>query len=102
MHVQLRSEEHTSELQSHDNLVCRLLLEKKKGRGKGTSAADGHRCVGPDERSERAHRQARPQHAREALTRPPVMLSAGRRAFFLKEGAPPETSPLPLHELLPI
>src|SRR5260370_10695402 len=26
-----RSEEHTSELQSHLNLVCRLLLEKKKG-----------------------------------------------------------------------
>src|SRR3954467_7376 len=25
-----RSEEHTSELQSHDNLVCRLLLEKKE------------------------------------------------------------------------
>src|SRR5438477_9516993 len=31
MHHQLgRSEEHTSELQSHVNLVCRLLLEKKK------------------------------------------------------------------------
>src|SRR3954464_8266961 len=28
----IRSEEHTSELQSHDNLVCRLLLEKKKSR----------------------------------------------------------------------
>src|SRR5437773_6932348 len=27
---QLRSEEHTSELQSHHDLVCRLLLEKKK------------------------------------------------------------------------
>src|SRR5207237_9409448 len=27
--VSLRSEEHTSELQSHLNLVCRLLLEKK-------------------------------------------------------------------------
>src|SRR5579864_9847380 len=27
---QWRSEEHTSELQSHVNLVCRLLLEKKK------------------------------------------------------------------------
>src|SRR5260370_6898521 len=26
-----RSEEHTSELQSHLNIVCRLLLEKKKG-----------------------------------------------------------------------
>src|SRR5438034_5262266 len=28
----LRSEEHTSELQSHSDLVCRLLLEKKKER----------------------------------------------------------------------
>src|SRR5436190_16728739 len=28
--VALRSEEHTSELQSHSDLVCRLLLEKKK------------------------------------------------------------------------
>src|SRR5690606_41089631 len=27
---QIRSEEHTSELQSRENLVCRLLLEKKK------------------------------------------------------------------------
>src|SRR5260370_24035370 len=32
-----RSEEHTSELQSHLNLVCRLLLEKKK---KETAAHD--------------------------------------------------------------
>src|SRR5260221_10943362 len=30
-----RSEEHTSELQSHSDLVCRLLLEKKKNNGKG-------------------------------------------------------------------
>src|SRR5260221_2140041 len=29
---QPRSEEHTSELQSHSDLVCRLLLEKKKKR----------------------------------------------------------------------
>src|SRR2546430_7636365 len=28
--LQVRSEEHTSELQSQSNLVCRLLLEKKK------------------------------------------------------------------------
>src|SRR5438034_4790346 len=28
--LRLRSEEHTSELQSHSDLVCRLLLEKKK------------------------------------------------------------------------
>src|SRR2546427_5146571 len=32
---ELRSEEHTSELQSQSNLVCRLLLEKKK-KVKGT------------------------------------------------------------------
>src|SRR2546430_10673002 len=30
--VRQRSEEHTSELQSQSNLVCRLLLEKKKKR----------------------------------------------------------------------
>src|SRR2546427_7743427 len=29
-HGHIRSEEHTSELQSQSNLVCRLLLEKKK------------------------------------------------------------------------
>src|SRR5260370_26982552 len=31
-----RSEEHTSELQSHLNIVCRLLLEKKQQRKKAT------------------------------------------------------------------
>src|SRR5690606_39494366 len=30
--LHVRSEEHTSELQSRENLVCRLLLEKKKKR----------------------------------------------------------------------
>src|SRR5471032_3605353 len=30
-----RSEEHTSELQSHHDLVCRLLLEKKKKKNHG-------------------------------------------------------------------
>src|SRR5260370_1192898 len=34
-----RSEEHTSELQSHLNLVCRLLLEKKKTHSQSTSIA---------------------------------------------------------------
>src|SRR2546427_5381298 len=41
--VIVRSEEHTSELQSQSNLVCRLLLEKKKyypdGRAYRTTAA---------------------------------------------------------------
>src|SRR2546430_6069045 len=49
--VSVRSEEHTSELQSQSNLVCRLLLEKKKNGsdnssmlilGDGVAVRDGH------------------------------------------------------------
>src|SRR5256885_7715695 len=36
-----RSEEHTSELQSPCNLVCRLLLEKKKIRASGEQVSHG-------------------------------------------------------------
>src|SRR2546426_4796596 len=39
-----RSEEHTSELQSPCNLVCRLLLEKKKKLRIQSSAATSVRC----------------------------------------------------------
>src|SRR5437588_9714605 len=35
-----RSEEHTSELQSHSDLVCRLLLEKKKKKISSRAEAD--------------------------------------------------------------
>src|SRR5690242_21543170 len=38
-----RSEEHTSELQSHVNLVCRLLLEKKKKRQSKITSDHRHR-----------------------------------------------------------
>src|SRR5260221_3765347 len=38
-----RSEEHTSELQSHSDLVCRLLLEKKKTSSDPVSAVDAGR-----------------------------------------------------------
>src|SRR5437773_8325649 len=40
--VDWRSEEHTSELQSHHDLVCRLLLEKKKRK-----PASAHRVISP-------------------------------------------------------
>src|SRR2546430_13212999 len=49
-HVTLaRSEEHTSELQSQSNLVCRLLLEKKKKNSKNQNTCQYMheiRCVG--------------------------------------------------------
>src|SRR5436190_18541687 len=37
-----RSEEHTSELQSHSDLVCRLLLEKKKKKQKHLTVSSTH------------------------------------------------------------
>src|SRR4029434_11308354 len=52
MNTYARSEEHTSELQSHLNLVCRLLLEKKKIIARDTNTqlqththADTHMCA---------------------------------------------------------
>src|SRR2546430_12711390 len=38
--IRTRSEEHTSELQSQSNLVCRLLLEKKKTTHRSTHNLD--------------------------------------------------------------
>src|SRR5438132_10657489 len=40
-----RSEEHTSELQSHSDLVCRLLLEKKKKKKKHKHRTESKREV---------------------------------------------------------
>src|SRR2546430_13705423 len=52
LHLQGRSEEHTSELQSQSNLVCRLLLEKKQtstssctAERASTSAPRSRRCA---------------------------------------------------------
>src|SRR5436309_10538532 len=40
-----RSEEHTSELQSRENLVCRLLLEKKKKKKKKNNKRHEERAI---------------------------------------------------------
>src|SRR5260370_17286709 len=45
--VRQRSEEHTSELQSHLNLVCRLLLEKKKTWSRRHSSAHTFALLSP-------------------------------------------------------
>src|SRR2546428_3275487 len=39
--IEFRSEEHTSELQSRSDLVCRLLLEKKRGDARSALACKG-------------------------------------------------------------
>src|SRR5438309_9122775 len=43
--LQMRSEEHTSELQSQFHLVCRLLLEKKKKTNKKTYTSSLCICI---------------------------------------------------------
>src|SRR2546430_487199 len=71
----LRSEEHTSELQSQPNLVCRLLLEKKNGELRRSACPSG---------------QARPSHG--PVRRRDGTGGARRRAA----GAPaPDPSPPP-------
>src|SRR5437868_11328605 len=53
-----RSEEHTSELQSRFDLVCRLLLEKKTRRRRGPRRRAGrHR---PEDEAARSRRRSRP------------------------------------------
>src|SRR2546430_7993804 len=58
--LDFRSEEHTSELQSQSNLVCRLLLEKKKEPERSSHASlEQPYCA-----RHRLSRPARPPHPR--------------------------------------
>src|SRR6478672_2815616 len=97
-----RSEEHTSELQSRSDLVCRLLLEKKKNTGSVSSpeqkkhpSATGPSCrpagwLSPGSRAWRC-------------VHPPVrVLVASRRVFFFNDTATTEIYTLSLHDALPI
>src|SRR3954462_15804793 len=98
----LRSEEHTSELQSHDNLVCRLLLEKKKktrGSWRGALAWPGGGVIGARSVAHAGrHGTSSSPHSPSASP-----LTARRGCFFFfNDRAPPEISPLPLHDALPI
>src|SRR5258706_9879520 len=52
-----RSEEHTSELQSLTNLVCRLLLEKKKTLSSDSRHGDEHRIALPGLQDEHQKQQ---------------------------------------------
>src|SRR5688572_31023952 len=56
-----RSEEHTSELQSQSNLVCRLLLEKKKlsGPARSSSCTASGTCRSPRSSSTSRRRRRR-------------------------------------------
>src|SRR5438132_4084383 len=53
----IRSEEHTSELQSHSDLVCRLLLEKKKKKKKKTKQKHQQKRIRQHTRRQRVRQQ---------------------------------------------
>src|SRR2546427_7142154 len=57
-----RSEEHTSELQSQSNLVCRLLLEKKKKQRELPGAPDWSSALKLGKATVRIQLPVRPQH----------------------------------------
>src|SRR5476649_2664755 len=76
-----RSEEHTSELQSHSDVVCRLLLEKKKNIATRTGLPLGE-LVSDARRDFAVHPTA--------------------SVFFLNDPATPEIYTLSLHDALPI
>src|SRR5207248_2841851 len=86
----LRSEEHTSELQSPYDLVCRLLLEKKKAPAPGSRGGAARR------RARRTPRwptpRLRPRRSAPGGRRPPPAPPA---VFFLMTRRPPRSTLFP-------
>src|SRR3972149_3248653 len=90
----LRSEEHTSELQSQSNLVCRLLLEKKKKTVAGyQEAADGQRPAWS--RGPRARRSSSPPVRWRSRGHLPSVVATPLPLFFLMIRRPPRSTLFP-------
>src|SRR5471032_653969 len=83
---QSRSEEHTSELQSHHDLVCRLLLEKKKNSSVALRSSKNVAWLNGEKSANAA-----------ALAR-----AVWLRLFFFNDTATTEIYTLSLHDALPI
>src|ERR1022692_4082927 len=87
-----RSEEHTSELQSPCNLVCRLLLEKKQTWRCGPPAPNLSRAAWPGSAWARRLATCSAQSANSSLS----------WFFFFNDTATTEIYTLSLHDALPI
>src|SRR5215216_2108456 len=97
-----RSEEHTSELQSPDHLVCRLLLEKKKMRQSALITLKRH-----NNRRTKPRKQRGSSIEWDAAHFPFVRLATGVwyvsfLFFFFNDTATTEIYTLSLHDALPI
>src|SRR6267378_581475 len=99
---EVRSEEHTSELQSRRDLVCRLLLETKKP--KRPSAIRKHRegSVRPERRGAQRPEVEGRQRSKARASTPRPLMRALRSAFFFNVTATTEIYTLSLHDALPI
>src|ERR1039457_6886446 len=90
----MRSEEHTSELQSPCNLVCRLLLEKKTHKTNRTYHRDQHT-------KQRTPTQLKTRESNDSVRQAPRLFCRHSLRelglsdfFFLKEPRRPKLSPL--------
>src|SRR5688572_19908194 len=90
-----RSEEHTSELQSQSNLVCRLLLEKKKHL---IHEAYRVRRTLVDDLTAEHHRN----HFYVPTHTPQTLSTLASSHFFFNDPPPTEIYTLSLHDALPI
>src|ERR1022692_44567 len=97
-----RSEEHTSELQSPCNLVCRLLLEKKKNMNELHQPGNTYRIRARTKTKESCSPPLHVSVTRPASTAIVHRFMACFFFFFLNDPAPPEISPFPLPAPLPI
>src|SRR5215475_3301455 len=97
-----RSEEHTSELQSRENLVCRLLLEKKKkilAQGESTNPKETNLPSHHVSNSDQLHASLRTFGRSVFQSVKRVTLSV---FFFFNDPATTEIYTLSLHDALPI
>src|SRR6185312_15735834 len=85
-----RSEEHTSELQSRSDIVCRLLLEKKKKQHAEESASDEIARIALDYWSD------------FFCSATVAEVTPARQCFFFNDTATTEIYTLSLHDALPI
>src|SRR6266571_3036840 len=98
----LRSEEHTSELQSHVNLVCRLLLEKKKSDCIPKDAQRDTTADSAPPRTDAARTYAGVGSCQIVVTSKPSDCFACCSFFFFNDTATTEIYTLSLHDALPI
>src|ERR1019366_7547820 len=97
-----RSEEHTSELQSLTNLVCRLLLEKKNSRHQSRSSTQCRHVVATMSNPSELLRRKGAAEERAHQGDYKSVIGLTWNVFFLNIAGPPEIYPFPLHHAFPI